>query len=194
MDRAGRRKLGEPERAVTVSSSSTAPERRADRPPPRRRPALRGRPRRPGRRPRRLSRRASCSARAERRRQDDALQRRLRRVPAHERTRRAVRPRRHEHARPQAGQARAHTHVPDLTTLPRPDGRGQPLPRRAGRTGRTPPPRAPARPRRCSSASGRASSPSGSGSRSSSARWSARSRTASSASSRWGWRARATRR
>ena len=111
--------------------------RRADPPPAGDRPALRRPPRRARRRPRRRARRAARHPRPERRRQDDAVQRHLRR----RRRRRsgtieflgqdvtALPPR----ARAKLGMGRTYQ---KSRLVPRPLGRGQPLPRRARRAER----------------------------------------------------------
>ena len=92
--------------------------------------------RRARRRPRRRSRRAPRDPRAERRRQDDALQRHLGRRPADLRHGRVPRAGRHAAAAPHAREARHGPHVPEVASVPRPVGRGQPLPRGARRRAR----------------------------------------------------------
>ena len=104
-------------------------ERRADPPLAGGRPALRRRSGRARRRSRRRARRAPRDPRPERRRQDDALQPRRGRLPALGRDDRGDGAGRHAPARARAPDARPRPDVPEDEALPRPLGRGQPLPR-----------------------------------------------------------------
>ena len=112
--------------AVTASSTN---ECRADPPLAGGRPALRRRSGRARRRSRRRARRAPCHPRAERRREDDAVQPRGRRLPALGWDDRGDGPGRHAPARPCAAGARARPHVPEDQALSRPLRRGQHLSR-----------------------------------------------------------------
>ena len=177
----------------TLTDTSTHRERRADPSLARGRPALWRTARRARRRSRRLARRAPRHPRAERRREDDAVQRHLRRRRGelgHDRVRR---PGHHRLSAAVPHQDGHGADVPEVAAVPRADGRGQPVPRRARREARGTSARSSraGATRRC--ASGPASWPPPSGSPARSRRSSARSRTASSVSSRWAWRRRATR-
>ncbi len=103
--------VGQPQRSADDGTLSVrtgrSHERRADPPLAGGRPALRRPPGRPRRRSRRRARRAPRDPRPERRREDDAVQRHRRRVPADVGDDRAVRTGRHASSRAHAASASA---------------------------------------------------------------------------------------
>ena len=143
--------------ATQCDAGSSIRARRADPPLAGDRPALRRPPRRARRRSRRRARREAGHPRAERRGQDDALQRHLGRRSAELGVDRVPRPRRLAPAAALPGEARDGAHLPEVPLVPRPHGRRQPVSRDPRRADGTPAPgRPPATRRRASRARSRA--------------------------------------
>ncbi len=186
---------GEGRRRVGTSRGRGGSHHRAGRSDPasaRDRPPVRRARCRARRRPRRRARRAPRDPRAQRRGEDDAVQRDLRRHAADVGDDRVPRPGHRPRSRGRPHPPRDGPHLPEVPSVRRPQRRGQPLPRRARLARRASADAAQRRRPRDARARARAGGRRRPGGQAGQPRR-GRSRTASSASSRSPWRAPPTR-